>query len=102
MIYPDQSNANRIWVVPAELVGLIPHVGTHAVNLLDHRLRENLGFGSYFNRRNVAKRDSESWTQLRWYCGYALTKRTISPARRSARGSVFFVQDQAMRGNAGD
>jgi len=45
------SDANRVSAAPLELNNLVPKVIYYAVDLLYHRLRENLHFNSDFDRR---------------------------------------------------
>src|SRR4029077_12530262 len=98
----DNADANWIVAVPLEFRYLVDHVGSDAVELLDHGLCEDFHLYADVDGSHLSKRHQMLGHNDGRSIGNALAERAVAPAGASADRDVCDVDNSLLATNGGD
>jgi len=99
-INTHNPNANRMATFSREFLSLSHQITDYAINLLDHRLGQYFGFGSYLNIRDWSARNRESLICDRLRYGNSFAECSITSPPWNTDSKILRVQHTAPGINA--
>jgi hypothetical protein len=96
----NDADTNGTGITAFELFDLAMEIANDSVDLLDHGLRENLGFGANFQRRDRATPNRESWNDDGFDIRNNLAEGAVTATSPHARRAIRSVDYRASLANA--